>query len=65
MTTKTNKSARKRIKITGKNKMLRRAVRQNHFNAKDTGNEKRDKRGQKSMPKEFDKSLRELFPFEQ
>lgn len=34
---KTNKSILKRVKITGKKKILRRQSHQDHFNAKDPG----------------------------
>lgn len=42
---KTNKSVAKRIKVTGRGKLLRRTISQNHFNAKQSGEEERGKRG--------------------
>lgn len=57
---KTNKSTLKRLKITGGNKILRRSVGQNHFNAKDSGNEKRGKRKFKGLPKEFQKGIKQI-----
>ncbi len=54
---KTSKSALKRFKITGKKKIFHRPVHQNHFNAKDTGEEGRDKKGFKLLPKEFKKDI--------
>lgn len=42
---KTNKSVTKRIKVTGTGKLLRRKRGQNHFNAKQGGEEERGKRG--------------------
>lgn len=41
---KPNKSLLKRIKITGRKKMLKRALHQSHFNAKESGNKTRQKR---------------------
>ena len=41
---KTPKSVVKRVRITKKNKVMRRATGQNHFNSKDTGEEGRKKR---------------------
>jgi len=53
---KTNRSASKRFKIT-KTKMMHRHVKQNHFNARDTGEQTRDKHGFKSI---FGKNLRNM-----
>jgi len=47
---KTNKFATKRLKLTKKGKVLFRASRQNHFNAKQSGDQKRQKRGLRSFP---------------
>ena len=41
---KTNKSFSKRIKVTKNGKLVTRAKGQNHFNAKDSGNDTRSKR---------------------
>lgn len=41
---KTRKSVVKRFKITSKKKVLRRRSRQNHFNARQDSNQKRQKR---------------------
>jgi len=46
---KTNKSITKRFKITKNKKVLFRPMHQDHFNAKDTGNETRRKRGVKKL----------------
>lgn len=51
MSTKTIKMATKRLKLTKKGKVLFRAGRQNHFNAKQTGDQNRKKRGLRSMAK--------------
>lgn len=47
---KTNKFASKRLKLTKKGKILFRASRQNHFNAKQSGDQKRQKRGLRNLP---------------
>ena len=54
---KTNRSAQKRFKTSGKRKLLRRGVKQNHFNARANGNAKRGKRGSRGVPSEFVKSI--------
>lgn len=59
---KTNKSALKRFKIT-KHKILRRPVKQNHFNAKDTGKETRNKRGYVDLPKVDENNMRKILPY--
>jgi len=41
---KTNKSILKRVKITGNKNILRRKMKQNHFNSKETGQKTGDKR---------------------
>ena len=41
---KTRKALLKRIKITGRKKILKRALHQSHFNAKESGNKTRSKR---------------------
>lgn len=57
---KTNKSFAKRIKITGRGKVMKRPPGQNHFNAKDSGNETRRKHGFVVGPKELDKKIKSL-----
>ncbi len=47
---KTNKFATKRLKLTKKGKVLFRHSHQNHFNAKESGNQTRQKRGLKNLP---------------
>ena len=42
---KTNKSYTKRIRVTRNGKLMARAKGQNHFNAKQSGAERRSKRG--------------------
>jgi ribosomal protein L35 len=49
MTLKTNKSITKRFKITKNKKVLFRPAHQNHYNAKDSGDETRRKRKSQSL----------------
>jgi len=46
---KTSKFATKRLKLTKRGKVLFRAAKQNHFNAKQSGDQKRQKRGLRSF----------------
>ena len=57
---KTKKAFLKRMKITGTGKLMKRPPGQNHFNAKDTGNASRQKKGQKMAPKELIRSAKAL-----
>lgn len=41
---KTKKSVAKKVKISGRKKVLRRYTKQNHFNSRETGKFKRKKR---------------------
>lgn len=56
---KTNKSFTKRLRVTRKGKVLARKAGQNHFNAKRSGNEKREKSRLRGM--EFSNELRSRF----
>lgn len=56
------KALLKRIKITGKGKMLRRPTRLNHFNAKDSGQTTRRKRKASLIAKSDEKAIRQLLP---
>ena len=57
---KTNKSLLKRIRITGTHKLMKRPPHQNHFNALDSGEETRNKKGEKRVPKEVIKNAKAL-----
>ena len=63
MKLKTNKGALKRIKITGKNKILRRPTKQGHFNAKASGNATRNKRKSAILPIENINKLKKQLPY--
>lgn len=55
---KTKKALLKRVKITGRSKIMKRPPHQNHFNAKDSGNKTRQKRGDKIGPHELIRSAK-------
>lgn len=59
---KTNKSALKRFKI-GKKKMMHRRVHQNHYNAKESGQEGRSKKGYKNLPANDERDIRKILPY--
>lgn len=59
---KTNKSLAKRVKITGKKKIMKRPPGQNHFNAKEPGQSSRTKKGFLAVPKSIEKDIRALLP---
>jgi len=59
---KTRKALLKRIKITGKGKILRRPVHQGHFNAKDSGNKTRSKRKKEIFSAVDTKMVRNVLP---
>jgi len=57
---KTKKALLKRIKITGRGKIMKRPPGQNHFNAKEGGDSARQKKGHKLAPKDLLKSSKSL-----
>lgn len=63
--TKTNKSLLKRVKITGSNKIMKRPPHQNHFNAKESGNSTRSKKGNKRAPHELIRIVKTLLTITQ
>lgn len=63
-THKSNRSLAKRIKVTSRGKVMKRASGQNHFNAKNSGNVGRDKHGLRESPTDFAKSFQALIPAE-
>lgn len=62
MKTKTNRSASKRFKIT-KKKIMHRHVKQNHFNARASGNETRQKHGYKSIFGKNWGNIKKILPY--
>lgn len=63
MKLKTNKSAKKRYKFSAKKKVMRRSPNLNHFNSKDSGGERRGKRGDRGLDKTNAYDLNRLFPY--
>ena len=59
---KTRKALLKRIKITGRKKILKRATHQDHLNAKDSGNRTRGKRKAKEVSTVNQKTIRKVLP---
>ncbi len=59
---KTNKAMLKRIKITGRKKMLKRALHQSHFNAKESGNKTRQKRKTSEVSSVDKKRIKQIIP---
>ncbi len=59
---KTRKSLLTRIKITGRKKITRRKMHQGHFNAKDSGNQTRGKRGDSRASSVETKKFKKILP---
>ncbi|MBI5913201.1 50S ribosomal protein L35 [Candidatus Azambacteria bacterium] len=60
---KTNKSVSKRIKVTARGKLMRRTIGQNHFNARQTGEAERSKRGFGAVAGTDAPKMRDKMPF--
>jgi large subunit ribosomal protein L35 len=60
---KTSKSASKRFKVTSKGKLEHRHARTNHFNAKQSGESRRQKRPDSILAKQNKKDIRNLMPY--
>ncbi|MFH1611928.1 MAG: 50S ribosomal protein L35 [bacterium] len=63
MKLKTNKATLKRIKITGRKKILKRSTNQGHFNAKNSGNDTRNKRKDSLLPAKHAEAVRKQLPY--
>lgn len=59
---KTRKALLKRIKVTGRKKILKRATRQGHFNAKESGSKTRQKRKTSNFSSANRKKIRKILP---
>lgn len=59
---KSNRSLLKRVTVTGTGKITKRRNHQNHFNAKESGNQTRGKKGMKAVPTGVVKDMRALMP---
>ncbi len=60
---KTNKAILSRLKVTGKRKLIRRASKQSHFNAKTSGKQRRLKRRVLSVNKKDIKMFKQYLPY--
>ena len=60
---KTSKSASKRYRFTKTGKVFHRAPNMNHFNAKDSGSMRRDKRGEREVQPNDTRELKFLLPY--
>jgi len=59
---KTRKAVAKKIKITGRKKLLRRYTKQNHYNSRETGKFKRKKRRDRRLFKTDEKNMLKALP---
>ncbi len=60
---KTRKSIAKRYKLTKKNKLMRKHAGQDHFNARESGDKTRGKRGYERVDKANRKTIKEFLPY--
>ena len=60
---KTHKATVKRFKITKNNKVTQRKAGQDHFNARESGKIKRNKRRDVATDKSVTKTIRTLMPY--
>lgn len=60
---KTHKATAKRFKITKNNKIIRRKAGQDHFNAKETGKTKRNKRKDREVSRSDVKAIKQQIPY--
>ncbi len=60
---KTNKAILSRLKITGKNKLIRLNTNRSHFNAKTSGNQRRLKRREFSINKSDAGMFKKFLPY--
>ncbi len=64
MKLKTYKALSKRVKITKGGKAMKRKAGQDHFNAKESGKVRRNKRRDLTMPKSVSKTIGSLLPYD-
>ena len=60
---KTKQAVAKRFKITKSGKILKRTGGQNHFNARESGRVKRNKRRDRQIAKVDQKNIKRLMPY--
>lgn len=62
MKQKTHKALSKRVKVTGRGKVLKRTAGQDHFNSRERGNTTRNKRSDKTFIAAKKTTLKALLP---
>ncbi|HNZ72981.1 MAG TPA: 50S ribosomal protein L35 [bacterium] len=60
---KTRKAVAKRFTITKKKKVIKRTGGQDHFNARESGNTKRNKRRDSQIAKADQKNIKKFIPY--
>ncbi len=60
---KTNKATKKRLRITGAKKIIKRKSGQDHFNTRETGKITRNKRRDSEINKSIKKTIKILLPY--
>lgn len=60
---KTHKATAKRIMVTKGKKLQKRKAGQDHFNARESGNTKRNKRRDISVSKSFERTMKSVMPY--
>ena len=60
---KTHKAAAKRIRITTKGKVVKRTAGQGHFNSRESGTTKMNKRRATGLAKASSKQVKKLLPY--
>ena len=63
MKRKTRKVFAKRVKVTGRKKLILRRANQNHFNAKDSGQQGQAKKKGKLLAKSSQKIAKKILPY--
>ena len=63
MKLKTKKALKKRVKVTGKKKILIRTGGQDHFNSRESGKVTRNKRRDKKLSNANVKNVKKLLPY--
>jgi len=63
MKLKTHKALSKRVKVTKNGKVIKRKAGQDHFNSRETGKVRRNKRMDVMMPATTKKAIKTLLPY--
>jgi len=63
MKQKTHKAVSKRIKVTKNGKVIKRKAGQDHFNSRETGKVRRNKRSDVKLGKQVKKAIKTFLPY--